>query len=75
MEAKKNYKWNEFGKLTDEVETLGGLLLEIKGEFPGLHEILRYKNYAFEVLEMDDRRILKVKVSVLPETEAEEGES
>ena len=50
-------------------------MLEIKGEFPELHEILRYKNYAFEVLEMDDRRILKVKVSVLPETEAEEGES
>lgn len=64
-----------FEAVEGEADTLAGLLLEIKGEFPELHEILRYKNYAFEVLEMDDRRILKVKVSVLPETEAEEGES
>lgn len=52
---------DEFGKLTDEVDTLAGLLLEIKGEFPKRREIVSYKQYRFQVLEIDDRRIQKVK--------------
>ena len=36
----------------------------MKGEFPVLHERVSYKDYEFEVLEMDSRRILKVKVTV-----------
>jgi len=36
--------------------------LEIKGEFPKLHEKLEYDRFLFEVLEMDARRILKIKV-------------
>jgi CBS domain containing-hemolysin-like protein len=36
--------------------------LEIKGEFPKLHEKLEYDRFQFEVLEMDARRILKIKV-------------
>ena len=53
-----------FEEVEGEADTLAGLLLEIKGEFPELHEIIKYKNYCFEVLEMDDRRILKIKVTV-----------
>lgn len=45
-------------------DSLAGLLLEIKGEFPALHEKIVYENYTFEVLEMDERRIVKVKVTV-----------
>ena len=63
-----------FEEVEGEADTLAGLLLEIKGEFPELHEILRYKNYEFEVLEMDNRRILKVKVRVMPVSAAGEGE-
>ena len=33
----------EFGKLTEEVETLAGLLLEIKGDFPRRREIIEYE--------------------------------
>lgn len=51
----------EFDKVVGDADTLAGLLLEIKGEFPQLHEKLRYDNYEFEILEMDNRRILKVK--------------
>lgn len=51
----------EFGKLIDDVETLAGLLLEIKGDFPRRREVLEYNNFRFQILEMDDRRILKVK--------------
>ena len=49
-----------------------GMLLEIKGEFPTLHEKVTYHNYEFEVLEMDSRRILKVKFTIL-QKEMEDG--
>lgn len=57
-----------FGKLTEEVETLAGLLLEIKGDFPKRREIIEYAPYRFQILEVDNRRILKVKFTRLPET-------
>ncbi len=56
----------EFEKAAGDADTLAGLLLEIKGEFPALHEKLIYGNYEFEVLAMDNRRILKVKFTLLP---------
>ena len=57
-------------KLDDEIfvdvegdaDTLAGLLLEIKGDFPKLHEKICYKQFTFEILDMDERRISKVKV-------------
>ena len=51
-----------FTEIEGDADTLAGLLLEIKGEFPQLHEKMEYKEFAFEVLEMDERRISKVKV-------------
>lgn len=65
----------EFETIVGEADTLAGLLLEIKGEFPTLHEELVYKNYRFEILEMDTRRILKVKVQIgntIPQVEENE---
>lgn len=56
---------SEFGKLTEDVETLAGLLLEIKGDFPRRREIIDYDKYRFLVLEVDNRRILKVKFNLL----------
>ena len=50
--------------MAGDADTLAGLLLEIKGEFPALHEKVSYLNYDFEVLEMDNRRILKVKFTI-----------
>lgn len=57
-------EYEEFESIVGEADTLAGLLLEIKGEFPQLHEQLEFGRYAFEVLEMDARRILKVKVII-----------
>lgn len=51
-------------QIAGEADTLAGLLLEIKGEFPSLHEKFTYENLHFEVLEMDKRRLLKIKVIV-----------
>ena len=53
-----------FEQIAGDADTLAGLLLEIKGEFPALHEIISYNDYDFEVLEMDERRILKVKFTI-----------
>lgn len=61
----------DFEKITEEVETLAGLLLEIKGDFPRRREVIEYKNYHFQILEMDNRRILKVKFNLI--NPAEDG--
>ena len=57
---------DDFDEIASDADTLAGLVLELKGEFPVQHEVLIFKNYHFEVLEMDSRRILSVKVTVLP---------
>lgn len=53
-----------FDEVDGDADTLAGLLLEIKGEFPTLHEKINYRNFTFEILEMDERRIVKIKVIV-----------
>ena len=61
-----------FDEVSGDADTLAGLLLELKGEFPVLHEKLSFNRYEFEVLEMDNRRILKVKFTILPPQTEEE---
>lgn len=51
-----------FEDVEGDADTLAGLLLEIKGDFPKLHEKICYKQFTFEILDMDERRISKVKV-------------
>jgi len=63
----------EFDDLTDDVDTLAGLLLEIKGDFPKRREIIEYNGYRFQILEIDNRRILKVKFTRAAELVAEEN--
>lgn len=53
-----------FEEVEGEADSLAGLLLELKGEFPRLHERLTYRNLTFEVLEMDNRRLVRIKVIV-----------
>ena len=40
------------------------MLLEIKGDFLTLHERIDYKNFTFEVMAVEERRISRVKVIV-----------
>ena len=54
----------EFDDAAGDADTLAGLLLELKGEFPSLHERLQFGGLTFEVMAMDVRRILKVKVTM-----------
>ncbi|TGX81839.1 gliding motility-associated protein GldE [Palleniella muris] len=56
---------DEFDEASGDNGTIAGMLLELKGDFPVLHEKLAYKNYSFEVLELEGRRISKVKLMIM----------
>ncbi len=51
-----------FEPLKGDAETLAGLLLEIKGDFPQKGEKFLIKGFEFQVLDVDKRHILKIKV-------------
>lgn len=53
------------GDKADNCESIGGLLLEIKQNFPRVNETIRYAGIEFTVLAMDRRRIDRVKVKKL----------
>lgn len=53
---------DDFIKVTEEVETLAGLILELKGEMPAKNERIDFGRYVFEVLAVDSRRIKKIKL-------------
>ncbi|GAB1415572.1 gliding motility-associated protein GldE [Paludibacter sp.] len=55
---------SDFRKYTDEVETLAGLILEIKGEIPKINEQIEFDKYIFEILAVDKRRIKRVKLQI-----------
>ena len=53
-----------FEEVEGEADTLAGLLLELKGDFPKIHERIEYRNFKFEIVEIDVHRISKIKVIV-----------
>jgi gliding motility-associated protein GldE len=66
---------NDFFKVTEledemfedvrgEAETLAGLILELKGDFPGINDTVKCKNLLFTVTDMDKRRIKEIKVKI-----------
>jgi CBS domain containing-hemolysin-like protein len=57
-----NLDADEFEDIAGEADTLAGLLLEIKGEFPQLHEVLQCNGINFEVMQRSMNRIAKIKV-------------
>ena len=60
---------DEFSEVEGDADTVAGLLLEIKGDFLSIHEKVDYKNYTFEILGLEERRISKVKVIVHEKSE------
>lgn len=55
---------DEFADVEGDAESLAGLLLELKGDFPSMHEKFEYKNYTFEIMGMEGRRISSIKVII-----------
>ncbi|WP_315348761.1 gliding motility-associated protein GldE [Hoylesella saccharolytica] len=59
-----NISDEEFSEVEGNADTLAGLLLELKGDFPSVHEIINYSRYQFEILAIEERRISRVKLVV-----------
>lgn len=55
---------DEFVDVEGDADSLAGLLLELKGDFLSLHEKISYKQYTFEVMAVEERRISRVKVVI-----------
>ena len=51
----------DFEQMQDEIDTLAGLLLELKGDFPKRKESFTYKKHTFQAEEMSKKRITKVR--------------
>ncbi len=47
-------------RVSDEAETLAGLLLEVKGDFPQVNEVITIEGHQFKVLSITNRRISKI---------------
>ena len=57
---------DDYSEVTQDAETLAGMLLNIKGDFPRDKEPLVYGRCRFLVLDVTDHRITEVRVMVMP---------
>lgn len=55
----------EYADMTEDAETLAGMLLAIKGDFPKEKEPLAYGRCRFMVIDIIDHRIAEVRVKIL----------
>jgi putative hemolysin len=53
-----------FDKVKGESESVGGLILELAGEFPTPDTVISANDFDFTVVETDKNRIVKVKVAI-----------
>ncbi len=56
----------DYSDVTDDCETLAGMLLNIKGDFPKEKESIVYGRCRFLVLDIENHRITSVRVKVMP---------
>lgn len=57
----------EYSAVAEDCETLAGMLLTIKGDFPKEKEPLVYGRCRFLILDIDHHRITSVRVKVMPD--------
>ncbi|KAA0259474.1 HlyC/CorC family transporter [Deferribacter autotrophicus] len=56
----------------DDYETVGGLIYFLAGKIPEVGEEYRYKNFLFKILEKDGKKLEKLQLTILGDTEVEE---
>jgi gliding motility-associated protein GldE len=54
-----------FDEIKGDADTLAGLILEIKGEFPGKNDMIQYNDFEFRIVAVDKRRIRKIQVTII----------
>jgi gliding motility-associated protein GldE len=59
-----NISLDTFDEIRGESDSLGGLVLEIAGEFPRVNDVLTAGDFEFTVLDVSKNRITSVKVTV-----------
>lgn len=62
---------DDYEEFTDDCETLAGLLLAIKGDFPKEKESIVKGRFRFMVLDIEGHRITSVRVKVMPDIQDE----
>jgi len=50
-----------------ESDSLGGLILELEGKIPEKGEKIKYRQFTFEIVDADVRKINKIKITLNPE--------
>ena len=58
---------DDYAEITEDSESLAGMLLNLKGDFPKKKEPLVYGRCRFLVLDINHHRITSVRVKVMPE--------
>jgi len=55
-----------FDDIKGDSDSLAGLILELAGRLPKVNQVIEYANYRFLVIAADQRRIVQIKVTILP---------
>ncbi len=55
-----------FDKVRGDSDSLGGMILEVAGDFPKTNDVIPCGDFEFTVLEVDRNRIQRVKVDIKP---------
>lgn len=61
---------DDYAEITEDSESLAGMLLNLKGDFPKKKEPLVYGRCRFLVLDINHHRITSVRVKVMPQEQA-----
>ena len=61
-----------FEKVRGESDSIAGMFLEIAGKFPLQNDMVSYANFDFTVVQLDKRRIQKIKLTINPENISED---
>ena len=59
-----NLPQDTFDRVRGDSESLGGLVLELAGEFPKVNDVIKCGDFDFTVVESDKNRIIQVKVTI-----------
>jgi gliding motility-associated protein GldE len=58
-----------FKPVRGDADTLAGLILELKGDFPDRGETTAFKNFEFTIESVDNRRIRQIRLLIRPENQ------
>lgn len=59
-----NTDYSQFNEIKGESDSLAGLVLEVNGDIPKKHSVIKIGNFEFTITAVDERRIKKLKVKI-----------